>query len=230
MKSSTKTALALVVGAVALVMASSATTAVATRLITGNDIANGSITGADIAKGSVKGNRIEKGSVQLRHLDRDSIRAGHAHASRKPIIIASGGGLPTRTGRDSNRGVNLTNGVNTAVATVSNLAPGTYLLIATGEIGLMPGSYSGKYYQNQGYCSLGSASTTAITQSYAAPAPYDQWYNTTIAMSRVVTLTAGGSLSAACKLMLSTPSPPTGIVGAANVDLTAIPLTTYSAG
>lgn len=229
MKSSTKTAVALVAGAVMLVMASSATTAVATRLITGNDIANGSITGADIAKGSVKGNRIAKGSVQLHHLNRDSIRAGHAHASKDPIIIASGGGIPTRP-RDSSRSVNLTNGVNTAVATVSNLAPGTYLLIATGEIGLAPGSYNSKWYPNQGYCSLGSASTTAVTQIYAAPAPYDQWYNTTIAMSRVVTLSGSGSLSASCKLSISTPSPPTGYVGLANVDLTAIPLTTYSAG
>lgn len=228
MRKPTKTALAIVAGAVMLVMASSATTAVATRLITGADVADQSLTGDDIQKGSIQANRIKPGSIGLRHLDRDSIRAGHVHSHEDPVVIGKAGGKASN--RDGYGFTTLNNGVNTKVGSVSSLPPGSYLMIATGQMGLGPVSYNGKYYQNAGSCTIGSSNTTATVQSYSAPSPYNVWYYSTVAMSRIVTLTTTADLLVMCKAIVSTPSPPTGMVGFADIDLVAIPVTSYVSG
>lgn len=228
MTSSTRNILALAFGAVLLVGASSATTAVATTLITGDDIADRSITGADIKRDSVPGNRLKPGSVRIEHLDRASIRAGHVHSDVEPMVVdPTAADAPQAT--DSSRGVNLVNGVTTTVSTLSNVPAGTYAVVATGSISLIAASYNGTYYQNVAYCSIIAGTTTVNFQTYAA-SPYNTTYNSVVALSRVVTLTAPGSISVTCKPTLSTPNPPTGIVASAGVDLMALPVNSYSAG
>lgn len=228
-----KVVAAIGLGAVMLVMASSATTVVATRLITGDDVADRSLTGADIQRGSVKGNRLKPGTVALRHLDRDSVRAGHVHTDKEPLVIGESTGVSGATppsGRDSESYVTLVNGVTTTVATVSGLAAGKYVVSATGGMYLQAVIINNGAYGTSGSCSIESASTTVTTQSYQNPYPWEGDFFATVAMSRVVTLTSPGSFTVTCELATAQGFAVGESIGQANIDLLAMPVTSYTAG
>lgn len=140
MPASRRNAIALVAGAVVLIVASSASSAVATKLITGADIKDRSITGADIKPGSVPGNRLEPGSVRAEALHETAVRSGHVHFSGSP---------DSRRPRNDS-GADLANGKSTLITTISNVKAGDYVYSVSGSIGLFPVSGG----QTIGNCSV----------------------------------------------------------------------------
>ena len=203
---SRRSTIALIAGAAALIVASSATSAVATRLITGADIKDHSITGADIKPGSVPGNRLTPRSVELQHLADSAIRAGHVYTSRS---------VGPKARSLSPRLVNL-DGSWATVASVEGVPAGSYLGLITGRFDLYPDPTSLREIQ----CELDYGTGQSDLPPYYADgaSPGDAWG--TMADTLVFKTTAKGSVDLVCSTQ--------GDVGAqADADLVLIPVSTY---
>lgn len=189
MKSSRKNVVAVIAGAVVLVVASSATSAVATKLITGADIKDHSITGKDIAAGAIK--------------------VGHLHPSAEGagIIYTSRGFNANHSPRRAlspRAGYALSTDNDATIATVNvNIPKGTYLVSVTGQMTLYTGtpiSTSNSLYVS---CDIKPSSSTITTflpyYQLSAPATADS--HATIANDVIITLTATSTLIFRCQVM-----------------------------
>lgn len=208
MSTSRRNAVALVAGAVVLIVASSATSAVATKLITGADIKDRSITGADIKPGSVPGNRLESGSVKLEHLDSSAIRAGHVYTSR-----------PANTGSRAlspRFGTPLGNGWS-QVTSLINVPKGRYLALITGRYEFDPSTVSYKTIE----CMLEFPSSQYDYLTYYVASQGNTGDEQgTMADSLVFNSTASGTVELQCMTDGS-------YTGNAWADLVLIPVSTY---
>lgn len=216
MKKPRRSTIAVVAGAVVLVVASSASSAVATRMITGADIENHTITGDDL----------KAGAITLKHLDRTSIKAGHVHHSRAAVIVGPRA-TKAKVTRDSNRAVVLYNQAMGKVATMS-LPAGTYTVIATGLVNTMTISSGGKYYPSKVWCQLTALGNYVAQQNFGLSPVASESYIATIAMSRVISLTSPGDVTLSCEVDATVTI--SGMTGGASGDLVAFPVTSYNAG
>ncbi len=241
-----RTAAFLTSGAIALILATSATTAYATKtLITGEDIARGTITGANIATGSIYGSDIKDksitaadlapGSINLKHLDTSSIKAGHVHVA---------GGVP-RINPRTNSGlvgpaearltptstssmVNFSWGQMTTLAQISNLPAGTYVvqvsgLVSAAAVRTTYTSYATSILQ----CQIGSGSNWFFYLDFSpGPVVQQSSWKTPIVITRVVTTTATANLTVQCMVHNASGDPQ----ASGEADLVALPVTSVSAG
>ena len=219
MVKSRRSVILIAAGAAVLIAVTSASSAVATRMITGADIQNHSITGKDL----------KAGTISLGHLDRMSIRAGHAHHSREAFVVGRGASKSKVT-RDSNSSVRLNNFAMTRIAAVTSLPVGTYTVVVGGSVQTtVVMDQSKKYYPSSVWCTLNALGTQVAMQGYGSSPNAATNYNPTVAMTRVVTLTSPGDISVACEIASSL-SGYNGTAGNALIDLVAFPTTSSSEG
>jgi hypothetical protein len=224
-------AAALAATAVALVVVSSGSSAVATRLITGADIKDASVTGADIQRDSVPGNRIKPGSVRMEHLDRSSVRAGHTHLGSKPRVIEPKGSARSTSPRSSNNGVDLSAGINKNVVRLSNLSPGTYVVSAMGRLVNYATKVGTAYATYAGWCSIYADGEMIDTQNNQTPPSNSVTWTSPINMMKAFSLTETADVILSCGASVNPFSPaPTSPIATVYVDLVAFPVTSYSAG
>lgn len=206
MATSRRHTIGLVIGAAVLVIASSTTSAVATKFITGADIKDRSITGADIKPDSVPGNRLEPGSVKLEHLHPSAVRAGEVYTSRR-----LDSNLPAKRMRGSSPLKNSW----TEVSSLINVPSGTYLAVITGRYDFDPSSES--YLAIE--CQLQYPSSAANLMFYSGAGSTSIFYGT-VADSIVFKSSAKGTVQLNCM----TEGDYTGDLSA---DIVLIPVSTY---
>lgn len=222
---SSRRTIALVAGALGLILLTSTSTAVASQLLTGADIQDGSITGVDIQRQSIGAGKLKLGSIKVEHLDRTSIRAGHVHSSHEPNVIGDGPSIASTTAPV----VYLYNNVFTVVAKVSALPAGTYVVQSAGSMWVQPTAGGGTIWPNLAICNLVVGTTTVATEKLG-PRGGDFWTYATISHVRVVTLNAPSDVTVQCEMSTGLTPSPTWSIGQATVDLVALPVTSYTAG
>ena len=222
MPASRRNAIALVAGAVVLIVASSASGAVATKLITGADIKDGSITGKDL----------KPGTVRATHL--------HESAEGSGIVYTSRGFDGTQNSRRAltpRAGYALSTANDATIATVNvNIPKGTYLVSVTGQMTLYTGtpiSTSNSLYVS---CDIKPSSSTEATNLpyYQLSAPATSNSHTTIANEAIITLSATSTLIFRCQVMNlanGAPAPSGTQIGDAYADMVVTSVSTnYSSG
>lgn len=188
MSNSRRNAVTLIAGAVVLIVASSATSAVATKYVTGAEIKDGSITGADIKGGTIKSE----------HLHRSAEGAGIVYTSK-----GFDGSSESRRGLTPRAGYALSTANDATIATVNvNIPKGTYLVSVTGQMTLYTGtpiSTSNSLYVS---CDIKPSTSTDVTflPYYQVSAPATADSHATIANEVIITLSATSTLIFRCQV------------------------------
>lgn len=218
MSNSRRNAVALIAGAVILIVASSASSAVATKLITGAQIKDGSITGKDLAPGT----------IMLRHLHESAEGSGVVYTSR-----GFGAAQDGRRALTPRAGTALSTASDATIATMNVDVPkGTYLVSVTGQISLYtntPISTSNSLYVS---CDIKPSASTEVTYLpyYQLSAPTTTNSHATIANEVIITLSETSTFEFRCQVMdwaNGAPAPSTEQVGDAYADIVVTSVTSH---
>lgn len=181
-----RNAIALVAGAVVLIVASSATSAVATKLITGSDIKDHSITGKDI----------RPGTVRLAHLHRSAEGASIVYSSKGPK--GSRGQITPRMGTP------LSTANDATIATVNvDIPKGTYLVSVTGQMSLYTNTAISTASSLTVNCDLkpsSSADGVTYLPYYEISPPTAADTHATIANDVIITVSSTSTLEFRCQV------------------------------
>ena len=224
-----------IAAATVLVLVSSASSAVAIRLITGADVKDGSLTGADIKRDSVPGNRIKDGSVRMEHLDRDSIRAGHVHVGTPPLVVRSGAKRSEGVPRDSSEYVYLNTGVSKNILRLSQLPPGSYIVLVSGELQNYATKVGTVFATYASFCSVltqgaSGSSMRVDNQNNQVPPTSSAGWTTLLNMTKAITLTETSDIVLMCGASVNPSTPaPTSPIATVSADLVAFPVTSFAA-
>jgi hypothetical protein len=212
MKMSRRNAFAVIAGATVLILASSTTTAVATRMITGAQIQNRSITGADL----------KPGTIRLQHLHESAERSGVVYGTLPPE-----GASRARSGPRPQPAQPLSTANDATIVSLLNVPKGSYLVSVTGQMKLYPTVSTSLTVSCDLLYSMGSV---LVLPYYNVPAPLTSNNYTTLANEAIITVSSTSNLTFRCQvfdLSPSAPAPSSAQIGDAYANIVATPVSAY---